>query len=48
MRCRLVVAIAQAIDSVLGIAADNFKLEDNGLVPPLIIFYRQRLQKRLF
>jgi hypothetical protein len=29
-------------------AAIKTKLEDNGKVPPLIIFYQQRLQKALF
>jgi hypothetical protein len=38
---------AQAIDSPLDVAANNFKLEDNGALSPLIIFYQWALQKRL-
>ena len=47
--CCLVVAIVQAIDFSLGMTANNFKLEDNRQVPPLIIFYQQApLNRRLY
>jgi hypothetical protein len=44
----LVVAIVQATDYALRYAVNNFKLEDNGGVPPLIIFYQQSMRKRQF
>jgi hypothetical protein len=42
------VVAVQATDYALRLAADNFKLEDNGERPPLIIFYQWALQAIAF
>jgi hypothetical protein len=43
MHCRRVVETVQAAVYGKDLSCEDFELEDNGVVPPLIIFYQRAL-----